>query len=89
MNINGVGNTRPIHNLGQVVQKSIPANAPAQLPATDRLELSGGGSILKSLKDNGIRGDKVADIKAQIASGTYDDDKKLDAAIDRLLDDLG
>ena len=30
----------------------------------------------------------IAAIKAQIENGTYDDDKKLDVAVDRLLDDL-
>jgi negative regulator of flagellin synthesis FlgM len=89
MKINGVGYTRPIQNPGQVVQREIPAQAPAQLPATDRLELSGVGSMMKSLKDNSIRADKVADVKAQIAAGTYDDEKKLDGAVDKLLDDLG
>jgi hypothetical protein len=27
-------------------------------------------------------------VKAQIEAGTYEDDQKLDAAVDRLLDDL-
>jgi anti-sigma28 factor (negative regulator of flagellin synthesis) len=45
--------------------------------------------LLATLKKNDIRADKVAAIKAQIASGAYDaDDKKLDAALDGLLDDL-
>jgi anti-sigma28 factor (negative regulator of flagellin synthesis) len=44
--------------------------------------------LLKTLKNNDIRTDKVAAIKAQIEAGTYEDDKKLDAAVDRLLDDL-
>jgi len=89
MNINGVGNTRPIQGLGQVVQREIPANAPTQLPATsDRLELSDVNSYVKTLKANGIRADKVASIKAQIANGTYEDDHKLDSAIDKMMDDL-
>ena len=90
MNINGVGNSRPIQGLGQVVQREIPANAPAPLPATsDRLELSDVNSYVKTLKANGIRTDKVASIKAQIANGTYEDDHKLNSAIDKMLDDLG
>ena len=72
------------------IQKQIPADAPAQLPAktADRLELSGVSHLLKTLKNNDVRTDKVAIIKAQIEAGAYDDEKKLDAAVDKLLDDL-
>ena len=41
-----------------------------------------------ALKSNEIRGAKVTSIKSQIAAGTYETDAKMDAAIDRLLDDL-
>lgn len=36
-----------------------------------------------------IRADRVAEIKAQIAEGSYETDAKLDAALDRLLDEIG
>ena len=88
----------PVNNIGQSaavqkittspIQKSVSAEAPTQLPATDRLELSGASHLLKSLQNNDIRADKVASIKAQIESGSYEDDAKLDIATDRLLDDL-
>lgn len=88
----------PVNNVGQSaavqkittspIQKSVSAEAPKQLPATDRLELSGVSHLLKSLQTNDVRLDKVASIKAQIESGTYEDDAKLDIATDRLLDDL-
>jgi negative regulator of flagellin synthesis FlgM len=35
-----------------------------------------------------IRTDKVAEIRAQIANGTYETDEKLNVALDRLLDEL-
>ena len=70
------------------IQKQIPADAPKPLPASDKLELSGVSHLLKTLKNNDVRMDKVAVIKAQIEAGTYDDEKKLDGAVDRLLDDL-
>ena len=90
MNVNNVGNSSPVQKIvAHPVQKSIPADAPKQLPVTDRLELSGVSHLLKTLKSNGdVRTEKVAEIKAQIAAGTYEDDKKLDAAVDRMLDDL-
>lgn len=56
---------------------------------SDRLELSGVSHLLTTLKASGdVRVDKVASIKAQIEAGTYDDDAKLDAATDRMLDEV-
>lgn len=89
--VNGAGSTSPIQQiLSNPVQKQVPADAPAQLPATDRLELSGNSQLLQTLKANsGIRADKVASIKSQIQDGSYDaDGTKLDAAIDNLLNEL-
>src|SRR5215218_6949722 len=90
MNVNNVGQSSPVQKItSNPVQKSIPADAPKQLPATDRLELSGVSHLLKALKSNSdVRTEKVAEIKAAIESGGYEDDKKLDVAVDRLLDDL-
>ena len=87
--VNNIGSTTPVNPLvTNPVQKQVPAQAPRQVPLSDRLELSGLTPFAAALKKNDIRADKVAEIKAQIANGTYDDDKKLDGAIDKLLDDL-
>ena len=87
--INGVGSNSPIQKIvSQPIQKQIPADAPAQLPVTDRVELSGMGGMLKALKQNDVRADKVAEIKSAIEAGTYESDDKLNAAIDRLLDEM-
>ena len=91
MNVNNVGQSSPVEKIvNNPIQKTIPTDAPKQLPATDRLELSGVSHLLKALKSNAdIRTDKVAEVKAAIEAGTYDaDDAKLDVAVDRLLDDL-
>jgi anti-sigma28 factor (negative regulator of flagellin synthesis) len=90
MNVNNVGSNSPVNKIvNNPVQKAIPADAPKQLPAADRLELSGVSHLLKTLKSNGdVRTDKVAEIKAALEAGTYEDEKKLDVAVDRLLDDL-
>ena len=90
MNVNNVGSNSPVQKIvNNPVQKALPTDAPKQLPATDRLELSGVSHLLKTLKSNGdVRTDKVAEIKAALEAGTYEDDKKLDVAVDRLLDDL-
>ena len=89
----GVSNNSPAASIkkitAQPIEKHVPADAPKQLPLTDRVELSGMSGLLKSLKaGNDFRADKVADIKAQIEAGTYETDEKLDVASDRLLDDL-
>jgi flagellar biosynthesis anti-sigma factor FlgM len=90
MNVNNVGQSSPVQKLtSNPIHKSIPADAPKQLPASDRLELSGVSHLLTALKSNSdVRTDKVAEIKAQIEAGNYEDDKKLDIAVDRMLDDL-
>jgi flagellar biosynthesis anti-sigma factor FlgM len=89
-NVNNLSSSSPIQKIvSNPIQKQVAADAPAQLPATDRLELSGASHLLQSLKTNsGVRADKVASIKAQIQAGTYDDDAKLDGAVDKLLNDL-
>jgi anti-sigma28 factor (negative regulator of flagellin synthesis) len=86
--INNVGSNSPIQKLTSApVQKETPAAAPNKPSLADRVELSGVGHLLGTLKA-GVRADKVAAVKAQIEAGTYEDDKKLDVAVDRLLDDL-
>lgn len=87
--VNGIGNNSPIQKIvQQPIQKQTPANAPAQLPVVDKLELSGVSHLLKTLKTNDIRVDKIAQIRAEIDAGTYETDDKLDKAADKLLDDL-
>ncbi len=87
--INGVGQNSPINKIvSSPIQKSIPAEAPKQTGATDKVELSGMSHLLKALKTNDVRTEKVAEIKAQIDAGTYEDDAKMDAAVDRMLEDL-
>lgn len=87
--INGIGQNSPVQKIvQQPIQKQIPANAPAQLPVTDKVEISSTAVHLDSLRRNDIRADKVAEIRAQIENGSYETPDKLDSAIDKLLDDL-
>jgi len=89
MNVNNVGSSSPIQKLvNNPIQKQIPTDGTTQTRASDRLELSGASHLLKTLKSNDVRTDKVASIKSQIENGTYEDDHKLNVAIDKLLDDL-
>ena len=89
--INKLSSNAPVNKVvAKPIQKEVPADAPKQLPVTDRVELSGAVSnLLKTLKSGGdVRAEKVAAIRQQLQDGTYEDDHKLDVAADRLLDDL-
>jgi flagellar biosynthesis anti-sigma factor FlgM len=89
--LNKVSTNSPVNKVvAKPVQKQVPADAPKQLPVTDRVEVGDAVSnLLKTLKAGGdVRAEKVAAIRKQIEAGTYEDDHKLDVAADRLLDDL-
>ena len=66
----------------------VPAPASAPTKAGDRVELSNVQGYLSQLKTNDIRVDKVEQIKAAIASGAYETDDKLNATVDKLLDEV-
>jgi len=88
--INGLGGTSPIQRTTTpaAANSTTPApTTPSSRPA-DKLDLSGTSHLLQSLKSNNIRADKVASVKSQIENGTYEDDHKLNGALDGLLDDL-
>lgn len=73
-----------------------PADAASNSSApVDQLDLSSASSSVNRLDStspiagNGeIRIDRVADLRRQIADGSYETPEKLDAALDRLLDQL-
>ncbi|MEN1678147.1 MAG: flagellar biosynthesis anti-sigma factor FlgM [Planctomycetota bacterium] len=53
----------------------------------DQLEIS--AEAAQASQAGGVRTDRVAEIRAQIASGAYETPEKLDAAVERLLDQIG
>ncbi len=76
-----------------------PAQAPSagRAPAADQLSISDAGSKaaeaaglvdqVKHLPE--VRQERIDQIRAQIAGGTYETQQKLDLAVERLLDELG
>jgi anti-sigma28 factor (negative regulator of flagellin synthesis) len=87
--INNVGPTDSVQRIiNNPISKTIPADAAGTTPppVADSLELSGASGYLQTLQANNIRGDKVAQVKAQIEAGTYETPDKLDSAINKLLD---
>ncbi len=61
--------------------------APAQAPV-DQVDISFEAQMLARTSGESIRADRVATIKAQIASGVYESPAKLEAAVSRLLDEM-
>ena len=89
--LNGISGHLPAQSVGATggVSKSAAVKVSHdQAERSDRVELSDVSHFLSKLKTNEVRSEKVASIKAAIEAGTYEDDYKLDMAIDRLLDSL-
>ena len=88
--INNISQSTPVQKIvANPIQKQVPADAPPSMRATDKLELSGASHLLQALKSNDVRTEKVTAIRQQLQNGTYDaDGKKLDAAINSVLDEL-
>jgi negative regulator of flagellin synthesis FlgM len=59
-------------------------------PIQDELQLSDAGQLVDKVRDlPEIRQDRVDQIRAQIADGTYESEEKLEIAVGRLLDEIG
>ena len=88
--INGVGNgTYPLNPVTGSSKLNGATPADSSSPLTDKVELSGVQGYLNTLNAGGdVRTDKVASVRAQIEAGTYDEDHKLNFALDGLLDDV-
>lgn len=87
---------RPTHNVAntkavqlQSQTQSVNAQSATSVPV-DQLNISAEAQLLSTQATGSeIRADKVADIRAQIASGQYETAEKLDAAVGRLLNEIG
>ena len=88
-----VSSTQP-NSPAQRAQPQKPAETagkPTTAP-TDQLDLSSGATGVNRLNATKIAGsgeiriDRVADIRRQIADGSYDSPEKIDAALDKFLD---
>ena len=84
---------RPTNNVQSAQSVNLQTNNTAQkssnsLPV-DQLDISAEAQMLShSQSADGIRHDRVAEIRTQIAEGTYATDAKLDAAVARMLDEI-
>lgn len=57
--------------------------------AVDQLDISPEADLVSRVRDlPDVRADRVAELRAQIASGIYESEGRLDVALGRLLDEL-
>lgn len=92
MHINGPTAVHPAQSIrGPHHAPQAPAvDSRVQFDTVDELDISHEADFASQVKDiPDIRADRVAQIKAQIADGTYLTDDKLDLALERLLDEIG
>ena len=75
------------HKFGGVQQAQAPQSR--GMSGVDQLDISPEAEMLSQVHNlPEVRQDRVAEIRAQIAKGTYDTDDKLDMALSRLLDEI-
>lgn len=90
MHIHGVSQAHGPQNL-QSPQAASRSEAPAanrSAQAADQLDISAAADAVADAVDSGnFRADLVARVRSEIAAGTYVTPDKLDAALDRFLDE--
>ncbi|WDQ18835.1 MULTISPECIES: flagellar biosynthesis anti-sigma factor FlgM [Rhodopirellula] len=87
--------SKPAANAGANRLKADAATQRTTAAPVDQLDLSSAATSVNRLDSASpiagggeIRIDRVADIRRQIADGSYDTPEKMDAALDRFLDEL-
>lgn len=92
MQIHGTHHAQQAHALrgphfAQSPQQATASNKAQQI---DQLDISPAAQAASEAEaSGGIRGDLVARLRSEIASGTYETQEKLDTALSRLLDTIG
>jgi negative regulator of flagellin synthesis FlgM len=83
-----VHGTQPLH--GPHTTRAIePASTGGASGVGDRVDISEAGQMADRLAEiPDIRAERVEEIRAAIASGTYETDDKLNTAVERLLDEI-
>jgi negative regulator of flagellin synthesis FlgM len=91
MHVNGPSSIQGIQSLHGPHPTRAPHTPPRVAPAaSDRLDISEAGQLASRLADiPEIRQDLVARVKSQIESGSYETPERLNAAVGRLLDEIG
>ncbi len=86
--IGPVGGGQPIRRINQPVEQQAPKEARPVSP-TDELELSTVDSTSAEVElQDQFRAMRLEQIRQQIEAGTYETPEKLDAAVNRMFEDL-
>lgn len=91
MQIRGTSNIQTTSqvNFSSKVQTVENQSVATQLDTTDHIDISSEAQMLAGMNDiSDIRASRVAEIRGQIELGQYESAEKLDAALDRMLDEL-
>ncbi|MBN1257357.1 MAG: flagellar biosynthesis anti-sigma factor FlgM [Planctomycetes bacterium] len=84
--VDNVGGVNPLANNGQAKRLQKAYQPEAQAPrGTDSVKIS--EDLQKVQGTEGIRMDKVMEVKKALADGTYITEEKLDKALDKAIDD--
>ncbi len=92
MNIHGPSHVHGPHGVNgpHFNRANSPQSGKAAAGPADQLDISPAAEAAIQAAEGGkIRPDLVARVRGDIASGTYETPEKLDAALDRLLDEVG
>ena len=87
--INSIGRSVPISQTRPAVELEQTSKSNSLSPQ-DEVDISSAGKLLDNLsRTSNLREERLTQIKAAIADGTYDTPEKLDLALGRLLDQHG
>jgi negative regulator of flagellin synthesis FlgM len=91
MHVNGPSSIQQIQSIHGPHPTRGPHTTQRVAPAgSDRLDISEAGQLASRLADlPEIREELVARVRSQIESGTYETPERLNAAVGRLLDEIG
>ncbi len=72
------------------VRAAQPAVRPEAAQITDEVNISEGARLAEQIQQlPDLREDRIEAVRQQIAAGTYETHDKLEAAVERLLDEIG
>ena len=92
MDVTGPGSIQGSSPINQVPQtpETKPATESKPVSPRDEVEISSAGKMLDSLSQSPeIRAERLAQIKSEIDAGTYETPEKLEAALEKLLAEIG
>ena len=88
MQIRSTSNIQTSSAVNLQKQNSTNATQNTNSVPVDSLEISAEAQMLSTSGATDIRADRVADLRAQIASGDYETPEKLEAAVSRMFDEF-